>query len=44
MTGEPTEIAGVAEADTEHAYAWAPDFHDADEVLAVADIAERHRC
>ena len=28
---EPTEMAGVAEAETEAAYAWALDYDDADE-------------
>ena len=28
---EPTEMAGIAEADTEMAYAWALDYDDPDE-------------
>jgi hypothetical protein len=31
MSSEPTEMAGVAEAETEAAYAWALDYDDVDE-------------
>ena len=44
MTGEPTEMAGVAEAETEWAYAWgALDYDDPDEFpTATTDAAARH--
>ena len=35
MSGEPTEMAGAAEANTESAYAWGVDYDDPDEFPTV---------
>jgi hypothetical protein len=41
---EPTEMAGVAEAETEAAYAWALDYDDVDDVsTTAADVAAHYR-